>query len=71
MGDAIEFVSLGPHTVTSIAAGAYHTCAVLDNGNLKVRLIVRCHFSCALRWVCVRARVACQVQWYTSVERRT
>ncbi|CAM9950634.1 unnamed protein product, partial [Sphacelaria rigidula] len=35
MGDTIEFVSLGPHTVTSIAAGAYHTCAVLDNGNLK------------------------------------
>ncbi|PNH01076.1 RCC1 and BTB domain-containing protein 2, partial [Tetrabaena socialis] len=36
MGDVLPYVNLGQgRTATSIAAGAAHTCAVLDNGALK------------------------------------
>ncbi|PNH01536.1 hypothetical protein TSOC_012572 [Tetrabaena socialis] len=36
LGDALPYVNLGQGlTATSIAAGAAHTCAVLDNGALK------------------------------------
>lgn len=38
MGDALEDVDLGTgRTAVSITAGDLHTCAVLDDGSLKVR----------------------------------
>ncbi|KXZ42574.1 hypothetical protein GPECTOR_133g613 [Gonium pectorale] len=36
MGDNLFYVDLGTgRTVAALAAGAYHTCAVLDNGKAK------------------------------------
>lgn len=37
MGDMLGYVDLGSgRTATSISAGFQHTCAVLDDGSLKV-----------------------------------
>lgn len=35
MGSALEAVDLGDHTVTAIAAGYTHTCAILDDQQIK------------------------------------
>jgi alpha-tubulin suppressor-like RCC1 family protein len=36
MGDALEFVNVGTgRTVVSVSSGSHHTCALLDNSNVK------------------------------------